>query len=203
MNQQKYSFHENELNDKRKILEDDQFTTADLPFQICRAYFRGTNSIHNQWTIPLEPPLKLRNVVFNSAYEEFTTSLNNTAKWSKKDKLIYYFMTLIFPPFVPIFLRIMRKKKFKKLREKINGVQKAIWLSSEERRTHMTSKTIKISASRDYTMAYMDFLDLEKDRELYNGPVLPLTFHLSGDGFFNSPFNLNRKDCLVKSLLYK
>ena len=46
----------------------------------------------------------------------------------------------------------------------------------------------------------MDFLDLERDREYYNGPVLPLTFHLSGDGYFNSPFNLSYKDCLVRSL---
>lgn len=91
-------------------------------------------------------------------------------------------------------------KKFKKLRGEITEAQKNIWLSSQERRTHMISKAIKLSASKDYTMAYMDFLDLEKDREFYNGPVLPLTFHLSGDGYFNSPFNINSKDCLVRSL---
>ena len=51
----KYSFNNLELNDKRKILEDHEFTTADLPFQIWRAYFRGTNTASNQWTIPLEP----------------------------------------------------------------------------------------------------------------------------------------------------
>jgi hypothetical protein len=104
---------------------------------------------------------------------------------------------------MPIYLRIIRKKKFKKLREKINSIQRVIWLNSEGRRTNLLTKTIKISASIDYTMAYMDFLDLEKDMEQYNGPVLPLTFHLSGDGYFNSPFSLNRRDCLVKSLLHK
>jgi len=66
--------------------------------------------------------------------------------------------------------------------------------NSEQRRVNFVAKTIKLSASQDYTMAYMDFLDLEKDREYYNGPILPLTFHLSGDGHFNSPFNLSHKD---------
>mmetsp|Transcript_1353 Transcript_1353/g.1496 ORF Transcript_1353/g.1496 Transcript_1353/m.1496 type:complete len:155 (-) Transcript_1353:1316-1780(-) len=101
---------------------------------------------------------------------------------------------------MPIYIRSVRKKKFQRLRVEINSIQKSIWLNSEERRTHFMSKAIKISASRDYTMAYMDFLDLEKERESYNGPVLPLTFHLSGDGYFNSPFNINSKDCLVRSL---
>ena len=98
-NKTKYSFNNLDMNDKRKILEDDEFTTADLPFQICRAYFRGTNSISNQWTIPIEPPNKLKNLIFISAYEEFTSNLNNSAKWSKGEKFIYYFLALIFPSF--------------------------------------------------------------------------------------------------------
>lgn len=182
------------MNDKRKILEDDEFTTADLPFQICRAYFRGTNTLSNQWTIPLEPPFKLKNIVFISSYEEFTSILNNLAKWKKKDKIWYYILLILFPPLLPVYVRVIRKKNFKRLRDSISAIHKPIWLNSEERRTHLMSKTVKISASKDYTMAYMDFLDLEKDREFYNGPVLPLTFHLSGDGYFNSPFSINSND---------
>mmetsp|Transcript_11557 Transcript_11557/g.10229 ORF Transcript_11557/g.10229 Transcript_11557/m.10229 type:complete len:203 (+) Transcript_11557:529-1137(+) len=194
-NKTKYSFNNLDMNDKRKILEDDEFTTADLPFQICRGYFRGTNSLSNQWTIPLEPPGKLKNLIFISAYEEFTSTLNNAAKWSKGERFTYYFLALIFPSFCPIYLYRTRKRKFKKLRGKIAEIQKGIWLNnSEQRRVNYTTKTIKVSCSRDYTMAYMDFLDLEKDREYYNGPVLPLTFHLSGDGYFNSPLNLSYKD---------
>lgn len=105
----KYSFNNLELNEKRKILEDDTFTTADLPFQICRAYFRGTNNPANQWTIPLEPPLKLKNTVFISSYEEFTTNLNNLAKWSTKEKFWFYVVMILFPPFSPIYVRSIRK----------------------------------------------------------------------------------------------
>ena len=76
----------------------------------------------------------------------------------------------------------------------------SIWLNSEENRSDLINKAIKISASNDYTMGYIDFLDLNNDREYYNGPVLPLTFHLSGDGYFDSPFKINYKDCLVRSL---
>jgi hypothetical protein len=80
-------------------------------------------------------------------------------------------------------MRYVRKKKFKKLRRIISELQKGIWLNhSEQRSTYHATKTIKLSASKDYTMTYMDFLDLEKDREYYNGPVLPMIFHLSGDG---------------------
>ena len=243
-NRAKYSFNNLEFNDKKKILEDHDFTTADLPFQIWRAYFRGTNTASNQWTIPLEPPMKLKNIVFISSYEEFTTNLNNIAKWKRKEKIWYYILMIFYPPFLPIYVRNVRKKKFKKLRNEIETVQKSIWLNSEERRTQLVTKTIKISSSRDYTMAkkfkklrneietvqksiwlnseerrtqlvtktikisssrdytmaYMDFLDLDKDREFYNGPVLPLTFHLSGDGNFNSPFYINKRDWLVRSL---
>mmetsp|Transcript_6952 Transcript_6952/g.6475 ORF Transcript_6952/g.6475 Transcript_6952/m.6475 type:complete len:590 (+) Transcript_6952:2890-4659(+) len=200
-NKTKYSFNNLELNDKRKILEDEEFTTADLPFQICRAYFRGTNMIGNQWTIPLEPPQKLKNLVYMSAYEEFTTQLNNCSTWKKKERYCYYFIGLIFPPLLPLFMYRSRRKKFKKLRNVAAGLQKGIWLNNtEKRRVNYVAKTIKISASPDYTMACIDFLDIERDREYYNGPTLPLTFHLSGDGFFNSPFNLSYKDCLVRSL---
>jgi len=200
-NKTKYSFNNLELNDKRKILEDDEFTTADLPFQICRAYFRGTNSITNQWTIPLEPPKKLKNLIYISAYEKFTTQLNNCVMWNKTERLINFILGLLFPPFLPVYIYSIRRKKFKKLRAEITDIQKGIWLNNnEQRRRNFVAKTIKLSASKDYTMVYMDFLDLEKDREYYNGPTLPLTFHLGGDGYFNSPFNLSYRDCLVRSL---
>ena len=195
------SFNQMKLNDKRKVLEDDAFTTADLPFQIWRAYFRGTNSPFNQWTIPIEPPFKLRNIVFISSYEDFTSTLNNISKWKKIERLGYYFLMFAFPPALPVFVRYIRKKKFKRLRDQINmTTQTSIWLNSEEHRSDLVNKAIKISASNDYTMGHIDFLDLNNDREFYNGPVLPLTFHLSGDGYFNSPFKINYKDCLVRSL---
>ena len=114
-NKTKYSFTSLELNDKREILEDDEFTTADLPFQICRVYFRGSNSLENQWTIPLEPPKKLKNLIYISAYEELTTQLNNYSKWRTKERFLYFIIGLLFPPFLPIYIYRIRKKKFKKL----------------------------------------------------------------------------------------
>lgn len=142
----KYSFDNIELNDKRRIFEDDDFKTADLPYQICRAYFRGTNIPGNQWTIPVEPPNKLKNKVFISSYEEFATLINDKSKWSMKEKIWYTILMIFFPPFLPIFVRYIRKKKFKKLRSVISEAQGGIWLnSSKERETNLPAKVVKLS----------------------------------------------------------
>lgn len=68
-------------------------------------------------------------------------------------------------------------------------------------RAHERTKAIKLSYSPDYTLAYVDFLDLSRSRDDYTGPELPLTFMWSGRGTYMYPYTINIGDPLLKSVM--
>lgn len=67
----------------------------------------------------------------------------------------------------------------------------------------MNGKTVRISADIDSHLAYIDFLDYKQNQNNYNGPKLPLTILLAGNGTLNTPYKLNfLDDPLAKSIVY-
>ena len=81
-----------------------------------------------------------------------------------------------------------------------NDIKDTFWSSIEERLLPNQTKSLKFSCSSDFSLAYIDFIDLKKERVNYSGPILPLIAYLSGTGTFYSPFALNDEDPLVKSI---
>ncbi len=63
------------------------------------------------------------------------------------------------------------------------------------------SGSVKPSASADFTLAYLDFMNWDKSRLDWAGvPNTPLTLLFSGNGSFFSPYFLERADPLVESI---
>lgn len=63
------------------------------------------------------------------------------------------------------------------------------------------SGSVKPSASGDFTLAYLDFMNWDKSRLDWAGvPNVPLTLLFSGNGGFFQPYNLDQSDPLVESL---
>ena len=61
---------------------------------------------------------------------------------------------------------------------------------------------LRFTSTEDYTLACLDFLDIKKIKDSYEGPALPVTLLCSGDSLFSTPFCLNLQDPLVKSVSY-
>jgi hypothetical protein len=79
--------------------------------------------------------------------------------------------------------------------------QEEFWSNIEDRMfPSRKTKKIKFSYDRSNTLAYMDFLDLKKEKMDYSGPSFPLVIIISGEGSYTSPFYFNDHDPLVKSL---
>ena len=77
------------------------------------------------------------------------------------------------------------------------------WRSLEEQvvMAHERTKAIKFSFSDDRTLSYIDFLDLTRARDDYNGPELPCKFMWSGYGTYYYPYTINIGDPLLKSII--
>ena len=55
----------------------------------------------------------------------------------------------------------------------------------------MQNTEIRFTSSEDYTLAYIDYVDLKKNKDSYEGPTIPMTLLMSGDGSYQTPFLVN------------
>jgi len=60
-----------------------------------------------------------------------------------------------------------------------------------------------MSCDEGSRLAYVDFLDYRRNKSNYQGPTLPITLLLAGNGTLGTPYSLNfLDDPLAKSLVY-
>ena len=59
---------------------------------------------------------------------------------------------------------------------------------------------LRFTASDDYTLGYLDFLDTNRSKESFDRPPLPMTIMVAGTGHFSKPFHINRHDPLIRSV---
>ena len=120
--------------------------------------------------------------------------------WSGAQKDLYFAGRLLCPPIADLIHKCFRKRHFNKLQDEVyRTFSNDFWDMNGTQ-----SKTLRVSTSpQDYQLAYIDFLDYEKDKSDFIGPKLPITLLLAGRGTFNSPYYLNfENDSLAKSIVY-
>lgn len=61
---------------------------------------------------------------------------------------------------------------------------------------------MRFTASDDYTLGYIDFLDTKRTRDSFQKPPLPMTILVGGTGSFAKPFHITRHDPLIKAVNY-
>ena len=76
---------------------------------LVRIYCEGRNSFDLELCLPLHPPPEIALLVDSGRYQEFATALNNFAKFTRFQKWLYYFWTVLFYPFALIYLQRLRK----------------------------------------------------------------------------------------------
>lgn len=109
------------------------------------------------------------------------------------------FIPFIYPPLKALFRKQKRRQhfySFKKafISEAAKGID--IWRGYEDQ----TNIELRFTASDDYTLGYVDFLDLRRTKDVFDKTPLPLTVMVAGDGSFSKPFQINRQDPLVRSM---
>ncbi len=59
---------------------------------------------------------------------------------------------------------------------------------------------LRFTASDDYTLGYLDFLDTKRSMDSFEKPPLPMSILVAGTGSFAKPFHINRHDPLIRSV---
>lgn len=120
----------------------------------------------------------------------------------KSEQVYHIIATILYPVFSPFISKWLRIKHYGNFKTTfIQNADNIDYIKSLEERMRHTIE-VRFTSTPDYTLAYIDFLDNKRLKESYEGPTLPLTLILSGQGSFSSPFFLNTNDPLVKAVSY-
>ena len=183
-----------DYKNKKKILEHTKFAEIDLLYHIGRIYLVGNNGPSNSWSIPRFPPFKVSNFINRRKFIDFTKLMFVPAHWKSKEVGLLVFLAILFPPFGYMYYNCCKYIVTKRLRARfVLALTQDIWNSLDEQiaTDYERTKTIKLTYSSDNWLAYVDFLDLSRDRDSYTGPELPLSFMWSGTGSYLYPYNIN------------
>jgi len=126
--------------------------------------------------------------------------INSSDKWTKWEIFVYYLFCILYPPLVPYYLKKQRKSHYHRFKQAfINEADRLeFWRLMEDK----LNIELRFTSSDDYSIAYVDFIDIKKTKDSYEGPNLPMTFILQGDGSFSYPYQLNPHEPLLKSISY-
>jgi hypothetical protein len=161
-------------------------------------YLIGENSKHFPWYIAKDFPT---NALSEGNKERLLNLIKNdqwTLDWSTVAKQTTNFMRLFFPYLSDWTARAFRRRHFNQISDKIyHAYDPSFW-------EDQGGKTIRFAtASQDYQLAYIDFLDKSKTHREYRGPQLPMCLMLDGNGTFDTPYSINfENDAFAKSLVY-
>ena len=152
------------------------------------------------WYIPKDFP---NSSLSESDQEKLILMINHkqsTVDWSKCQMFWYILSRIVCPPISDSVHRSIRRRHFNLLQDEIyKTFNLEFWAMNGSQ-----GKTLRVATStNDYQLAYLDFIDFEKEKSDYIGPQLPLTLLLAGRGTFNSPYYLNfEHDALAKSVVF-
>lgn len=102
--------------------------------------------------------------------------------------MLYVLLSLLMPLVGTVYRIRQRSNKFEKIKNLIFSEKENFW---KNLRMRELSGSVKPSASSDFTLAYLDFMNWDKSRLDWAGvPGTPLTLLFSGNGSFFSPYYL-------------
>ena len=131
-------------------------------------------------------------------FAKFAHAHNSTGKYSRCERWMYYGLLVLYPPFSEAFYWYRKQNRAKKVKQQfldraLDELKEPFWASLEDRLLNRTTKALKFTDSRDHNLAYIDLIDLKREKQDYEGPALPLTLMMHGSGTLLSPYSLNSK----------
>ena len=110
---------------------------------------------------------------------------------------MFIIVKVVYAPLAKTVHHNLRQKKFKALQQALYmNFSPQFWGDKDDNRS------IRLGCSKDFQLAYIDFIDYSKNHSNWLGLKLPMPILLSGSGTFNNPYNLDYiNDVFAKSLV--
>lgn len=162
-----------------------------------RMYMIGENSVSYPWFFTRDFPANALSEQGKDRLLRFIKKDSYTMDWSRCQAYWYGFVRILFPYFAEPVHRSIRRQHFRSAATKLyESFDVTDW-------EDITGRTLRISADEGSRLAYVDFLDYRRNKSNYQGPQLPITLLLAGNGTISTPYKLNfLDDPLAKSLVY-
>ncbi|XWS70282.1 hypothetical protein CRYUN_Cryun03dG0034800 [Craigia yunnanensis] len=168
-----------------------------------RMYFMGPNTFSEPWHLPHTPPEEIKEIVYEGAYNTFVDEINAIAAYQWWEGAIYTILSFLVYPLAWSWRQGMRLQR---LREFVRSEYDHAFLCSC--RSRALYEGLKVSATADLMLAYVDFFLGGDEKRTDLPPRLPQRFPMAiifgGDGSYMAPFSLQNDNiltCLMSQLV--
>lgn len=98
------------------------------------------------------------------------------------ERILNTLLKFIYPAMQPLYLKKKRRERYYSIKKAFIAEAEKIdfWKSYED----LMNIELRFTSSDDKTLAYVDFLDTKKTRDMFDKPTLPMTILISGTGSF-------------------
>lgn len=164
-----------------------------------RMFFMGPNTFSEPWHLPHSPPDQVKEIVYEDAFIRFVDEINGLAAYQWWEGSVYSILSVLAYPLAWSWLQWRRRKKLQRLRDFVRSEYDHSCLRSC--RSRALYEGLKLSATSDLMLAYMDFY-LGGDEKRSDLPPrlnerLPMTLIFGGDGSYMAPFSLHNDNVLT------
>ncbi|KAK8597538.1 hypothetical protein V6N13_094942 [Hibiscus sabdariffa] len=167
-----------------------------------RMYFMGPNTFSEPWHLPHTPPEEIKEIVYEGAYNTFVDEINAIAAYQWWEGAIYTILSILAYPLALSWQQWRRRMRLQRLREFVRSEYDHACLRSC--RSRALYEGIKVSATSDLMLAYVDFFLGGDEKRTDLPPRLPQRFPMAiifgGDGSYMAPFSL-QIDNILTSLM--
>ncbi|WZZ76610.1 hypothetical protein YC2023_087980 [Brassica napus] len=164
-----------------------------------RIYFLGPNTFSEPWHLSHTPPEKIKEIVYEAAFNGFVDEINAIAAYQWWEGAIYIVLSVLVYPLAWSWQQSRRRLKFQKLRDFVRSEYDHSCLRSC--RSRALYEGIKVAASPDLMLAHLDFfLGGDEKRNDLPPPVhqrLPMPLVFGGDGSYMACYSLQSDEILT------
>ena len=114
------------------------------------------------------------------------------------ERFLSYILPFVYPALKPLLIKFKRKARYFAYKKAFIAVADKLdfWRTYEDQ----VNFEMRFTSSDDYTLGYLDFLDIKRNKDSFDKPPLPMTILVAGTGQFSKPFHINRHDPLIRSI---
>ncbi|KAM7276309.1 hypothetical protein ACFE04_018175 [Oxalis oulophora] len=167
-----------------------------------RMYFMGPNTFSEPWHLPHTLPDQIKEIVYEDAFNAFVNEINARAAYQWWEGAIYSILCILGYPLAWHWQQHRRKIKLQRLREFVRSEYDHACLRSC--RSRALYEGIKVAASSDLMLAYVDFFLGGDEKRTDLPPRLhqrfPMPIIFGGDGSYMAPFAL-QNDTILTNLI--
>ncbi|GAB4852694.1 hypothetical protein Ancab_016908 [Ancistrocladus abbreviatus] len=185
------------LESLNEVLETNR--TEESQSHVHRTYFLGPNTFSEPWHLPHSPPEQVKYIVYEDAFNRFVDEVNGIASYQWWEGSVYSILSVVAYPLAWSWLQWRRREKLQRLREFVRSEYDHSCLRSC--RSRALYEGLKVSATSDLMLAYMDFYLGGDEKRPDLPPALhqrfPMSLVFGGDGSYMAPFYLHNDNILT------